>query len=170
MNRQLSSCLLFLMTVSNGVAFNLSRRDVVKSISAGAGLSFLAGPKANAEEPDTRDLSAFNTLTFNYRRNDFGGLKAADVDGESISYNDFLKKLDSGDVKFVEFYAPDGDVAIATFEIPSTEEGQAPTTQKMRIGEGYPIEIHDGWSSPAFAIRTVKEKGVSNYIINSYGL
>ena len=31
---------------------------------------------------------------------------------------------------------------------------------KIRIGEGYPIEQHDGYSSPAFAIRTVKNANV----------
>ena len=52
---------------------------------------------------------------------------------------------------FVEFLAPDGDVAYATFK-----DGE----QKIRIGEGYPIEQHDGYSSPLFCVRAVKNAGV----------
>jgi len=48
--------------------------------------------------------------------------------------------------------APDGDVAYATLK---GKEGTP-----IRIGAGYPIEQHDGWSSPAFAVRTVKNAGV----------
>jgi hypothetical protein len=48
--------------------------------------------------------------------------------------------------------APDGDAAYATFK-----EGNG---KPIRIGEGYPIEQHDGWSSPAFAVRIVKDANV----------
>jgi hypothetical protein len=67
-----------------------------------------------------------------------------------VSYADFMTALKAGDIEFVEFMAPDGDAAYATFR------GKSP----IRIGEGYPIEQHDGWSSPAFAIRAVKNAGV----------
>ena len=138
----------------------LNRRSAIASCIGitGAALFGVQAP-ATAEEPDTRDLNAFNTLTFNYRRKEFGGLESSEIEEESITYADFLSKLDKGEVKFVEFYAPDGDVAYATLEKPSTEGGKI-ETQRIRIGEGFPIEIHDGWSSPAFAIRSVKEKGV----------
>jgi hypothetical protein len=100
-------------------------------------------------------VNAFNGLAFQYRGSDFNGLSASDIDEPSISYQEFVTKLKSGDVLFVEFYAPDGDVAYATLKSTSNN-----SNNKIRIGEGYPIEQHDGYSSPAFAIRTVKNANV----------
>ncbi len=62
---------------------------------------------------------------------------------------EFLDRLSSGDVSYVEFLAPNGDRAYA-------QVGE----KRIRIGEGYPVEQSKGWSSPAFAIRSVKDKGV----------
>eukprot|EP00816_Leptocylindrus_hargravesii_P010549 CAMPEP_0196804640 /NCGR_PEP_ID=MMETSP1362-20130617/4298_1 /TAXON_ID=163516 /ORGANISM="Leptocylindrus danicus, Strain CCMP1856" /LENGTH=185 /DNA_ID=CAMNT_0042177081 /DNA_START=36 /DNA_END=593 /DNA_ORIENTATION=- len=136
----------------------IGRRAALHTISFGAFLATMAGGAqfSAAEEPDPRNLNAFNTLPFAYRKSEFGGLKASDIEGDSISYADFLKAIDSGEVLFVEFLAPDGDVAFATLK---GKEGESPAAP-IRIGEGFPVEIHDGWSSPAFAIRTVKEKGI----------
>jgi hypothetical protein len=104
------------------------------------------------------DVTPFNGLMFQYRGNDFAGLKASDLNEPSISYQEFVEKLKAGQVEFVEFLAPDGDEAYATLK---TAPGQAATKQPpIRIGEGYPIEQHDGYSSPAFAVRTVKNAGV----------
>jgi hypothetical protein len=96
-------------------------------------------------------VNAFNGLAFQYRGSEFGGLRASDINEPSISYLEFVSKLKSGDVTFVEFLAPDGDIAYASIKN---------SNSKIRIGEGYPIEQHDGYSSPAFAIRTVKNAGV----------
>jgi hypothetical protein len=87
---------------------------------------------------------------FQYRGYEFDGLKASDLNEDSIPYVDFVAKLKYGEIQYVEFLAPDGDVAYATFQ-----DGK-----RIRICEGYPIEKHDGYSSPAFAIRTVKNAGV----------
>ena len=95
-------------------------------------------------------LTPFNSLTFQYRGFEYGGLKASDLDEPSVSYKDFYERLQKGEVEFVEFMAPHGDAAYVTFK------GDKP----IRIGEGYPIEQFDGWSSPAFAVRTVKDAGV----------
>ena len=76
----------------------------------------------------------------------------------SITYADFNEKLKSGQVAFVEFLAPDGDVAYAT--IKTQGEGGGSGSSKLRIGEGYPIEQHDGYSSPMFCVRAVKNAGV----------
>lgn len=98
-------------------------------------------------------VTPFNALMFQYRGSDFGGLQADQLEEPSISYQTFMEKLKSGEVEFVEFMAPDGDAAYATLK---GQKGEAP----IRIGEGYPIEQHDGYSSPAFAIRAVKNAGV----------
>jgi len=112
------------------------------------------------------------------------GLDASLLDEASISYKDFLGKLTKGEVVFVEFMAPDGDAAYATLKFveetvsteivaasgEGSEEGKQPITttsttsttveKKLRIGEGYPIELRDGISSPLFAIKAVKNAGV----------
>jgi len=127
-----------------------------------AAVGFLSGAYAVSTSPlisqaDTGaevrgiGVNPFNGLIFNYRGSDFAGLKGEDIDEPSIPYIDFLEKLKSGDVTFVEFMAPAGDAAYATFKDGS----------KLRIGEGYPIEQPDGYSSPAFAIRAVNNAGVS---------
>ena len=57
---------------------------------------------------------------------------------------------------FVEFLAPNGDKAYATFK--SSEESN--NSKPIRIGEGYPIEDPEGWSSPAFVIKAVAKANV----------
>jgi hypothetical protein len=96
-------------------------------------------------------VTPFNSLMFQYRGSDFAGLRADDLDEPSISYGDFMDSLKAGTVSFVEFLAPDGDAAYATLR---GRDGP------IRIGEGYPVEQHDGYSSPAFAIRAVQNAGV----------
>ena len=49
--------------------------------------------------------------------------------------------MESKTVEFVEFLAPNGDDAYAT--ISGVNDGRP-----ILIGEGYPIERGDGWSSP----------------------
>lgn len=95
-------------------------------------------------------VNPFNGLIFNYRGSDFGGLRAEDINEPSIPYIEFLEKLKAGEVTFVEFKAPAGDAAYATFK-----DGKS-----LRVGEGYPIEQPRGYSSPAFAIRAVTNAGV----------
>ena len=111
------------------------------------------------QQQETRQgipVTAFNGLIFNYRGGEFGGLDASTLNEPSISYEEFNDLLRAGEVEFVEFEAPDGDVARATLKVKEGQEKAAP----IRIGEGFPIEQHDGYSSPAFAVRAVKNAGV----------
>jgi hypothetical protein len=101
-------------------------------------------------------LTPFNGLIYNYKGSDFSGLDASTLDEPSISYRDFVEKLKGGQVAFVEFKAPYGDVAYVTLK---DETGKA-DGKSIRIGEGFPIEQHDGWSSPSFAMRAVLNEGV----------
>lgn len=68
-----------------------------------------------------------------------------------------MEKLASDQVTFVEFLAPNGDAAYATLK--SSGEGGG-TDKPIRIGEGYPVEDPNGWSSPAFVVKAVAKKGV----------
>ena len=62
--------------------------------------------------------------------------------------------MNADQVTFVEFLAPNGDAAYATLK---SEKGDS---KPIRIGEGYPIEDPEGWSSPAFVIKAVAKMGV----------
>jgi len=105
-----------------------TRRSLLTSTAAavlGLTIPFTARADTGA---DVRGIGVtpFNSLMFQYRGSEYGGIKASDIDGPSVSYADFVAKLKAGEVDFVEFLAPDGDVAYATFK------GQKP----IRIGEG----------------------------------
>lgn len=67
------------------------------------------------------------------------------INEPSISYSDFLAKLNSDQVSFVEFLAPNGDVAYATFKQSSSDgvdtSSSSNTAEPIRIGEGYPLEV-----------------------------
>ena len=67
---------------------------------------------------------------------------AGNIKEPSVSYSDFLTKLNSDQVSFVEFLAPNGDVAYATFK-QSTGDGSSSSgnMEPIRIGEGYPLEV-----------------------------
>jgi len=145
------------------------RRSALKSLVLNTATAFVGttaattaniSPAFAVDDDLTRGgvpLTPFNGLTFNYRGGtNNNGLDASTLNEPSIPYVDFLKRLDDGDVEFVEFLAPNGDAAYATFKPKEGEEKSKP----IRIGEGYPIEDPEGWSSPAFVVKSVKKKGV----------
>ena len=134
---------------------NNGRRAFINSVViGGSAAAFGISPAMADQAPEARqgnEVTAFNGLAFNYRGGEFGGLEASTLDEPSVTYKEFNDKLKTGDVVFVEFLAPDGDVAYATFK---------DDDKKIRIGEGYPIEQHNGYSSPMFCVRSVKNAGV----------
>lgn len=103
----------------------MSRRACV------AGLVFLpAIAPAVAEEPaEVRGIGVtpFNSLAFQYRGSDYGGLRAEDIEGPSVPYATFVERLKKGEVASVEFFAPDGDEAYVLFK---------GDKESIRIGEG----------------------------------
>merc|ERR1719356_292846 len=135
-----------------------TRRAFLVDAGLSGAIIFLPGA-ANAEaetmERGGVQLTPFNSLAFNYRGGDNPTVDTAKLDEESISYAEFLEKLEAGRVKFVEFLAPNGDAAYATIV---SEDGNE--NKPIRIGEGYPIEDPGGWSSPAFVVKAVAKKGV----------
>ena len=135
-------------------AASIKRRSLVHGAAASIAALFSAPVIAASDTgPQVRGtpVTPFNSLIFQYRGSEFGGLRESDLNEPSVSYAEFCEKLKAGEVEFVEFMAPDGDAAYATFK------GKPGA---IRVGEGYPVEQHDGWSSPAFAVRTVKNAGV----------
>lgn len=113
----------------------MSRRSL---LSGAAAASFLALAPNTAMAQDEIPITPFNGLIFNYRGSDDENsafLHADDLDEPSVPFKEFAERMQKGEVKFVEFLAPSGDAAYVTFK---DKEG------KIRIGEGYPIEKHDG--------------------------
>jgi hypothetical protein len=102
-------------------------------------------------------LTPFNGLAFQYRGNSNNGLDASTLKEPSVPYVEFLERLDKGEVEFVEFMAPNGDAAYVTFK---SKEGGEIKERPIRIGEGYPIEDPEGWSSPSFVVKAVQKRGV----------
>ena len=97
----------------------MSRRNALLSGAAAAASAALIGPDAASAAGETRqgiELTPFNSLAFQYRNSQNGGLDASALNEPSIPYADFLSKLSTGEVEFVEFLAPDGDVAYATIK------------------------------------------------------
>jgi hypothetical protein len=149
---------------SSRLSIELSATDDRRSFFQASGMALASiltqtQPALAEQIPETRqgiEVNSFNGLAFNYRGGDFGGSVGSDLNEPSVSYADFIQRLKDGQVEFVEFMAPDGDAAYATFKAKEGESKPAP----IRIGEGYPLEQHDGFSSPAFAIRAVKNAGV----------
>ncbi len=101
------------------------------------------------------NLSIFITPPTHIAGGDSPTIDASALNEASVSYSEFLDKLNLGEVAFVEFLAPSGDAAYVTFKSNDESKGL-----KIRIGEGYPIEDPKGWSSPAFVVKAVAKKGV----------
>lgn len=142
------------------------RRNAIKSIfftTAGIAASSFVSSASAVDDDLTRGgvpLTPFNGLAFQYRGGTKDGLDASTLNEPTISYPDFLIRLDKDEVEFVEFLAPNGDAAYVTFKSTS-ETGAEEKMKPIRIGEGYPIEDPEGWSSPAFVVKAVKKRGVA---------
>mmetsp|Transcript_6011 Transcript_6011/g.8842 ORF Transcript_6011/g.8842 Transcript_6011/m.8842 type:complete len:194 (+) Transcript_6011:118-699(+) len=141
------------------------RREAFKQLGIGFGAMLGAPLVSSAVDDDlTRGgvpLTPFNGLAFQYRGGaENVGLDASQLNEPSIPYSDFLDRLDKGDVEFVEFMAPNGDSAYATFKATVDADGKEVKQPPIRIGQGYPIEDPEGWSSPAFVVKIVKKKNV----------
>ena len=111
-----------------------TRRNVLATTMAAVlttvGSTQTASADTGAEVRGTA-VTPFNGLAFQYRGSDFAGLTSADIDEPSVSYQDFMQRLKTGQVKFVEFLARDGDKAYATF-VSADGKTEAP----IRIGAG----------------------------------
>lgn len=117
---------------------------VIATIAASAPVH--AAP-LGAGTPVGREIDAFISLVYNFKNTDLsGGLDASTLTEESIPFTDFGQKMKDGQVTFVEFMAPSGDVAYATIK-----GNKGP----IRIGQGYPINKRGSWSSPDYVIRAV---------------
>ncbi len=166
-----TSSVLALSSSSQDDNIMSSRRNVVSLITsslvtATVGKSLLFPEVAYAEaetmERGGVQLTPFNSLAFNYRGGDSPTVDTSTLNEPSVTYAEFLEKLNANQVSFVEFLAPNGDAAYATFKSSgdNEKENNNNSNKPIRIGEGYPIEDPEGWSSPAFVIKAVAKAGV----------
>ena len=130
---------------------DIARRSVMLGSFASAAAVLSTQPVLAIDNDGEVDWNVFNGLIFNYRGGGFNGLDASTLNEPSIPFIEFGSRLQKGQVAFVEFYAPDGDVAYATMK---SDDGKL--ENPIRIGQGFPIEQHDGYSSPAFVVRALK--------------
>jgi hypothetical protein len=140
-----------------GSQLETSRRSLVVGVAAAfvVGVTVTAQP-ANAAlgagSPVGREIDTFNSLIYNFKNVDLGGgLDVSTLKEPSVPFVEFGEKMKNGEVTFVEFMAPSGDVAYATFK-----GSKGP----IRIGQGYPINKKGSWSSPDYVIRSVSNFGV----------
>ena len=142
-----------------------SRRSLLLGGAALAAVSAIpAAPAsaANLGDPKTvvgREIRSFNDLIYNFKNTALnGGLDASKLKEPSVPFIEFGERMKNGEVAFVEFMAPNGDVAYATFK---PKKGQSKKKQEpIRIGQGYPTTGKDSWSSPDYVIRSVSNFGV----------
>jgi hypothetical protein len=80
---------------------------------------------------------------------DFNGLPAEQAPPGSLPYPDFLAAIKAKKVEGVVFEPPAGNVAYAIIE-----------GKSVRIGEGWPVEVSNSWSSPAWVVRILENEGV----------
>ena len=155
-------------SLNSKVNNEIGRRCAIAGALASIGLVGATNTAFAVDDDLTRggvQLTPFNGLAFQYKGSGNNGLDASTLNEPSIPYAEFLARMDKGEVEFVEFLAPNGDAAYVTFKPKEGEAKEAP----IRIGEGYPIEDPEGWSSPAFVVKSVKKKGVA-YKVSSYNL
>lgn len=103
-----------------------------------------------------REIQSFNGLIYSFKNTALnGGLDASKIKEPSVPFIEFGQKMKDGEVTFVEFMAPNGEVAYATFK---GKEGKE--EERLRIGQGYPTGGKNSWSSPDYVIRSVSNFGV----------
>lgn len=103
-----------------------------------------------------REIDSFRGLVYSFKNTALdGGLDASKIDGPSVPFIEFGERMTKGEVAFVEFIAPSGEVAYATFK---DEKGKK--SEPIRIGQGYPTGGKNSWSSPDYVIRSVSNFGV----------
>lgn len=80
----------------------------------------------------------------------------APTDEDSITFKSFLESLDKGLIAKVDF-AAGGNKAYAFVKPSGGGEGE-PT--RIRVGEGYPDDQGNGWSSPLWVVRALNDRHV----------
>ncbi|CAN0038186.1 unnamed protein product, partial [Laminaria digitata] len=102
----------------------------------------------------------FTSICMGFGCGEFQGLDypgaPAPTDEESITFKIFLDSLDKGLVAKVDFLSG-GDKAYAFLKPSGGGNGEL---TRIRVGEGYPDEQTNGWSSPLWVVRALNDRNV----------
>jgi len=158
-NIAITSMMLAITTMNTANSLSLPSSDCRRSIllrigGSASALLFSSQQQKLAFAAEEVKADVFGGLMFNYKNSKFNGLDASDLTEPSVPFLEFGDRLEKGEVVFVKFYAPDGDRAYVTFKSSEGEE------KPIRIGEGFPVEQHDGYSSPSFVVRALQNRNV----------
>jgi hypothetical protein len=156
-------------SVDNGAAQTAQSVDSRRSFLGGAAAA-LVGAAVLAPEPASaklgkiekdgvvqKEMKSFNDLIYFFKDETLNGIDASKLKELSVPFIEFGERMKKGEVAFVEFIAPNGDVAYVTFK-QGPDDKEPP--KKIRIGQGYPTESRESWTSPAYVIRSVSNFGV----------
>ena len=104
--------------------------------------------------PEPREGGALAATCLGFGCNPYGdlgfnGLPAEQATPGSMPYPEFLKAIKAKKVEGVVFQPPNGDVAYALID-----------GKSVRMGEGWPVEVSNSWSSPTWVVRILENEGV----------
>jgi hypothetical protein len=150
--------------VRKGVqASEATRRSFIGGAAALIGASLLPQSASAAlgripkDSVIQKEMNSFSDLIYMFKDVTLNGLDASKLNEPSVPFIEFGERMKKGEVEFVEFIAPSGNVAYATFK---PQKGGKESSEKIRIGEGYPTVSKDSWTSPDYVIRSVSNFGV----------
>jgi len=131
-----------------------SRRAALSALAPLVVSPLLSPLASHAEEALPREGGAFAATCMgfgcnSYAATDFNGLAKADAPAGAMPYPEFLAALKAKKVEGVIFQPPAGDVAYALIG-----------GKSVRIGEGWPVEVSNSWSSPTWVVRILQNEGV----------
>ena len=104
---------------------------------------------ASAEDGSALGATCLGFGCNSYQNTDFNGMPAQRAPAGSMPYDQFLKAVKDGKVEGVVFMPPSGDEAYALIE-----------GKSVRMGEGWPVEVSNSWSSPSWVVRILENEGV----------
>lgn len=105
-------------------------------------------------EASVFDSTCFGFGCNSYRGTDYGGAPAPSTGEPMMSFQDFVAQLKDEQlrkkVRMVDIYGAGGEQVYVSLT----------SGDKVRVGEGLPIEDSNGWSSSLWLVRILKNEGV----------
>ncbi|KAJ8600747.1 hypothetical protein CTAYLR_003939 [Chrysophaeum taylorii] len=140
-------------TAVHGLEGSVLRRTLVK---IPVSIAIAAAQPAVADVP----VDPFNSMCLGFGCNSPRGVDepglSKPLEEDSIDWASFLRILDDGGVASVEFE----DVTMAKAWAFLKPDDEAKPLRRIRIGEGYPLDAGDSWSSTLFVARILQNKQV----------